>query len=311
MSVFVGSAPSLMRVLDTADTVAPSAATVLITGESGVGKEVLARRIHEKSGRKGAFVAVNCAALPRDLFESELFGHERGAFTGALCRKLGKFELANHGTLLLDEISEIDPASQAKLLRVLQESMVDRIGGPSVPIDTRVIATSNRNLVDEVSAGRFRADLYYRLRVVPLSLPALRMRMSDVPELAAHFVEKFGGSGIAPAGMTALMSHRWPGNVRELEHVIHRGVLLSKGLRLQPQDVSFAEDETSEPGAPYVDHLIGLPVHEVERRLLRATLKHTEGHQGRAAELLGISRRTISTWLRDMEMGTVPVVVED
>lgn len=308
----IGSHPSLLRVLDVADTVAPSSATVLILGESGTGKEVLAKRIHEKSGRRGAFVAVNCAALPRELFESELFGYERGAFTGAVCRTLGKFELAQKGTILLDEISEIDSASQAKLLRVLQESRVDRLGGSSVELDVRVIATSNRNLADEVAAGRFRSDLYYRLRVVPLIIPALRLRMTDVPELASHFVAKFGGSGISTAAMSTLMSHRWPGNVRELEHVIQRGVLLAKGTKLQPQDVSFGDDETGEqPGAPFVDHLVGIPMHQVERMILQATLERTDGHRERAAELMGISRRTVCTWLKDMETGSVPVVTED
>ena len=308
----IGSHPSLLRVLDVADTVAPSDATILVLGESGTGKELLAQRIHEKSGRKGPFVAVNCAALPRDLFESELFGHERGAFTGALCKRPGKFELANKGTLLLDEISEIDPQMQAKLLRVLQEQEITRLGGSyPIPIDVRVIATSNRNLADEVAAGRFRADLYYRLRVVPLHLPALRQRMTDVPELAAHFVAKFGGAGVSNAAMVVLMSHRWPGNVRELEHVIQRGVLLSKGTRLQPQDVSFEDESGEQPGAPYVDHLVGIPVHQVERMLLRATLERTDGNQLRAAELLGVSRRTIFSWLKDMETGSVPVVVEE
>ena len=307
----IGSHPSLLRVLDVADTVAPSDATVLILGETGVGKELLAQRIHERSGRKGPFIAVNCAALPRELFESELFGHERGAFTGAVCKTLGKFELANGGTILLDEVSEIDPTMQAKLLRVLQELRVDRIGGGSIPIDVRVIATSNRSLADEVAAGKFRADLYYRLRVVPLVVPALRSRRSDIPDLALHFVEKFGGSGISLDAMSHLYAHNWPGNVRELEHVIHRGVLLAKSTKLQPQDVSFADDPTGEvPGAPYVDHLVGIPMHEVERMILRATLERTDGHRERAAELMGISRRTISSWLRDMETGSVPVVGE-
>lgn len=306
----IGSHPSLLRVLDVADTVAPSKATVLITGESGTGKEVLAQRIHDKSGRRGPFIAVNCAALPRELFESELFGNERGAFTGALCKRLGKFEIAHKGTILLDEISEIDPQMQAKLLRVLQESEITRLGGSyPVPIDVRVIATSNRNLSDEVAAGRFRADLFYRLRVVPLHLPPLRSRISDLPELVAHFVAKFGGSGVSDQVVMSLMSHDWPGNVRELEHVIQRGVLLAKGTRLQPQDVSF--DESDGDVVPFVDHLVGIPIHAIQRRLLRATLDRTKGNQGDAARLLGVSRRTVYQWLKDMEMGSVPVVVED
>lgn len=309
----IGSHPSLLRVLDVADTVASSNATILILGESGTGKELLAQRIHERSGRKGPFIAVNCAALPRELFESELFGNERGAFTGALCKRLGKFELAHRGTLLLDEISEIDPTMQAKLLRVLQECEITRLGGSyPVPIDVRVIATSNRNLADEVAAGRFRADLYYRLRVVPLILPPLRSRMTDVPELARHFVDKYGGSGIGPATFAELMSYDWPGNVRELEHVIQRGVLLAKGTRLQPQDVTFTDREHPErmDGEPYVEHLVGIPLHEIERRLLKVTLERTDGNQVRAAELLGVSRRTVNNWLRDMETGSVPVVVD-
>ena len=182
----IGSHPSLLRVLDVADTVAPSEATVLILGESGTGKELFAQRIHDKSGRKGPFIAVNCAALPRELFESELFGHERGAFTGALCKKLGKFELAHRGTILLDEVSEIEPVLQAKLLRVLQESEITRVGGGyPIPIDVRVIATSNRNLADEVAAGRFRADLYYRLRVVPVVLPVVKPVVLPVRALTA------------------------------------------------------------------------------------------------------------------------------
>ena len=225
--------PTMIRILEVAEAVAKSDATILIAGESGTGKELIARLIHTSSPRASQqFVAVNCAALPDTLLESELFGHEKGSFTGAQTKKIGKFELAHGGTILLDEISEMDLALQAKLLRVLQEREVDRVGGSSpISIDVRVVATTNRNLEEEVKAGRFRADLYYRLNVIPLTLPALRHRKDDIRLLSHHFIKQFLGKDIEiPVDvMTALQAYPWPGNIRELQNAIERGAILCNG----------------------------------------------------------------------------------
>src|SRR5439155_677802 len=225
--------PALQRVLAIAESVASSRAPVLIQGESGTGKELLARYVHESGSRRGKpFVAVNCAALPRELLESELFGHERGAFTGAITRKTGKFELASGGTILLDEISEMELGLQAKLLRVLQEYEVDRVGGSApVPVDVRVVATTNRRLAEMVDRGRFREDLYYRLTVIPLVLPPLRERPADIDLLADHFLDRFSAGRtlrLAPEAREALKARPWPGNVRELENTLERAALLAR-----------------------------------------------------------------------------------
>lgn len=241
--------PRMLKLLELARNVAASPATVLLQGESGTGKELLARYIHLNSPRgEGPFVAINCASLPESLLESELFGHEKGAFTGAVARKQGKFELADGGTILLDEISEMDPALQAKLLRVLQEGEIDRVGGKEPQkIDVRVIATTNRNLKEWVEAGNFRADLYYRLNVIPFFIPALKDRSDDIALLADHFRQKYAvmnrknvGTLSQPA-LEALESYPWPGNIRELENTVARGVLLASGSVIEPHDLFMDE----------------------------------------------------------------------
>ena len=233
--------PTMIRILEVAEAVAKSDATVLIAGESGTGKELIARLIHTSSPRSNqTFVAVNCAALPDSLLESELFGHEKGSFTGAQNKKIGKFELAHGGTILLDEISEMDLGLQAKLLRVLQEREVDRVGGSNpISIDVRVVATTNRNLETEVQAGRFRADLYYRLNVIPLTLPALRHRKDDIKLLSQHFIKQYLGNDLEIPShvMTALQEYSWPGNIRELQNAIERGAILCGGKT--PQESHF------------------------------------------------------------------------
>ncbi len=292
----VTRAPSLARVLAIAEGVAASRAPVLIEGESGTGKELLARYVHEAGPRQGrAFVAVNCAALPRELLESELFGHERGAFTGANARKLGKFELASGGTLLLDEVSEMEAPLQAKLLRVLQEHEVDRVGGSRpVPIDTRVVATTNRPLRSLVASGAFRRDLYYRLHVVPLTIPPLRERTEDIEPLIDHFCQRFGAGRtlqVTPEARAYLARQSWTGNIRELEHTIERGALLCTGSTISLADVRLDEEpfaqEMTEAG------LAGRTVHDVERQLIFETLRRTDNNRSRAAEMLGISVRTL------------------
>jgi two-component system response regulator FlrC len=297
--------PSMLKVLDIAESVAFSRAPVLVEGESGTGKELLARFIHDRSHRRTKpFVAVNCAALPADLLESELFGHEKGAFTGAVGRKVGKFELANGGTILLDEISEMQIGLQAKLLRVLQEYEVDRVGGwRPVPIDVRVVATTNCRLVHLVERGRFREDLYYRLSVIPLTLPPLRERQADIELLVDHFLSKFGEGHPAvllPEARQWLRARPWRGNVRELENAIERAALLARG-----RPITLAEVRGSEVGPPREStrSLAGMTVAEVERRLILETLQQTNNNRTRAARQLGISIRTLRNKLAEYRAG--------
>ncbi|HEY2388673.1 MAG TPA: sigma-54 dependent transcriptional regulator [Candidatus Binatia bacterium] len=321
----VTRSPLVQRVLAIAEGVAGSRAPVLIQGESGTGKELLARHVHASGPRRTQpFVAVNCAALPRELLESELFGHERGAFTGAIARKLGKFEMASGGTILLDEISELEPPLQAKLLRVLQEHEVDRVGGTRpVAIDARVIATTNQALGPLVASGAFRRDLYYRLHVIPLTLPPLRERGEDIDHLIDHFCARFGSACqlvVEPAARAYLRRHPWPGNVRELEHVLERAALLAAGPTITLADVAVedglaaqvawgaappspdgAEAETLPTGAS----LAGLTVHEIERRLIMDTLERTRNNRSNAAKMLGISVRTLRNKLAEYR-GTGP-----
>ena len=310
----VTRSPAMLEVLQVAEAVAGSRAPVLIEGESGTGKELLARHIHQSGPRAAQpFVAVNCAALPRELLESELFGHERGAFTGAIARKLGKFELAHRGTILLDEISEMEPLLQAKLLRVLQEHEIDRVGGSRpTPIDARVIATTNRDLRAMVGAGEFRRDLYYRLHVIPMTLPPLRDRPEDLGALIDHFSERFGNGRSIRFDVDArsvLERHSWPGNVRELEHVVERAVLLARGPQIGAADLQIDDDElevaqTSDISAS----LAGQTVHEVERRLIFDTLKRTNNNRSHAARMLGISVRTLRNKLAEYRgTGTLEV----
>ena len=314
---------AMEAVITLADQVAPSEASILITGESGTGKEVMARYIHRKSNRADKpFISVNCAAIPEHLLESELFGHEKGAFTGAIARRIGKFEEANGGTLLLDEISEMDARLQAKLLRAIQEREIDRVGGTKpVKVDIRIIATSNRDLAEAVKHGIFREDLLYRLNVVNLRLPALRERPKDIQALARHFAHKYAQANgvayraIAPVTERLLSGHPWRGNVRELENTIHRAVLLASGPDIQPEAIRLPDGtqvnhaRTGDLPAPVqaavnnavavTRGLVGRTVADVERDLILDTLDHCLGNRTHAANILGISIRTLRNKLRE------------
>lgn len=315
--------PGMIRLLTTLEGVASSQATVLISGESGTGKELLARYIHARSPRAHRpFVALNCAALPDSLLESELFGHERGAFTGALNKKLGKFEMAHTGTLFLDEISEMNLGLQAKLLRVLQEREVDRVGGREpVPVNIRVIATTNRSLYHEVTQGRFREDLFYRLNVFPVSVPPLRERSGDIPLLARHFLRASAQrNGITSPTLTDravadLQSRTWKGNVRELENVIERAVLVAGGgaidvdhLMLGDGAVPVREGEPPLPAAAIPSTHGSL--WEMERELIFKTLARVKDNRTHAAKELGISIRTLRNKLREYREMGYPVATE-
>jgi DNA-binding NtrC family response regulator len=316
--------PQMAAVLKLADQVAPSEASVLITGESGTGKEVMARHIHAKSKRADKpFITVNCAAIPENLLESELFGHEKGAFTGAVARRIGKFEEANGGTLLLDEISEMDPRLQAKLLRAIQEREIDRLGGSKpIKIDIRLLATSNRDMEAAVREGSFREDLYFRLNVVNVDLPPLRQRPKDIRMLAEHFVKKYAAANGLPtprldeSAHERLTRHGWRGNVRELENAMHRAVLLAQDGRIGADQILLqggpARDAEPAPAetqaaagaagaaADGAGHhgLVGRTVADVERELILDTLEHTLGNRTHAANILGISIRTLRNKLR-------------
>jgi len=314
--------PVMGNVLRMAEQVAPSDASIMISGESGTGKELMARFVHRKSRRaQKRFVAVNCAAIPENLLESELFGHEKGAFTGAVARRLGKFEEATGGTLLLDEISEMDPRLQAKLLRALQEREIDRVGGNApVKVDVRIIATTNRNLEEEVRKGTFREDLFFRLNVVNLRLPSLRERPLDIEALAGHFIKKYSelnGLPERPLGDGArrmLTTHVWRGNVRELENTMHRAILLASGKEIGPEAIMLSNSPTSsDPGSSLAataavaaqaaiqgstQGLVGRTMADVERDLIIDTLQHCLGNRTHAANILGISIRTLRNKLR-------------
>ena len=329
----VVSDPVMQASLDMAAQIAPSDATVLIRGESGTGKEVMARFLHRKSKRKdGVFVSVNCAAIPEQLLESELFGHEKGAFTGAVARRIGKFEEANGGTLLLDEISEMDFRLQAKLLRAIQEREIDRVGGSTpVKVDIRLLATTNRNLEDEVAAGRFREDLYFRLNVIALHLPPLRDRPQDIPDLAAHFAKKYSQSNaleertLSSEAVQKLVAHHWRGNVRELENTMHRAVLMARGSEIGPDAILLSgQSAMSPPKAASIEvatidaiaesapsetqnAMVGRTVAQVEQDLIIGTLKHCLGNRTHAANILGISIRTLRNKLREYSDSGVPI----
>jgi DNA-binding NtrC family response regulator len=298
----------MSEVLNRARRYAAAEASVLITGESGTGKEMVARFLHRHGRRaQGPFVAVNCAAIPDHLLESELFGHERGAFTGAVARRVGRFEEANGGTLLLDEVSEMEPRLQAKLLRAIQEREIDRVGGSrAVPVDIRLIATSNRDLERAVADGSFREDLLFRLNVLSLPLPPLRERPGDIEALARHFAAKLARANglpprpLAPAALARLKALPWRGNVRELESCIHRAVVLAQGPSIGAEDI----EPTFRPGsavatAADAPALVGRTVAEVERLLIVDTLRHTLGNRTHAATILGISIRTLRNKLRE------------
>jgi DNA-binding NtrC family response regulator len=304
---FVTQDPKLLDILKLAQNVASSRSTILIQGESGTGKELLAAYIHEHSGYKDEpYVAINCAALPDSLAESELFGHEKGAFTGAVNRKMGKFELAKHGTVVLDEISEMTPPLQAKLLRVLQEREVDRVGGSQpVPMQARVVAISNVELKHAVSKGKFREDLYYRINVVPITIPPLRARKGDIPLLADHFFRKYSAlnnldmTQISEAAMTQLKGGDWKGNIRELENTIERAVLIGNGPKLMPQHLILDSVVSENQFQPEFPMQAGVTVREMEKQLINKTLQEVNDNRTRAAELLGISIRTLRNKLRD------------
>jgi DNA-binding NtrC family response regulator len=320
--------PAMQSVLSLSDQVAPSDASILITGESGVGKEVMARYLHLKSRRASKpFISVNCAAIPENLLESELFGHEKGAFTGAVARRIGKFEEADGGTLLLDEISEMDARLQAKLLRALQEREIDRVGGSRpVKVDIRILATSNRDLAAAVREGRFREDLLYRLNVVNLRLPALRERPADIAVLAEHFVAKYAKANGVPerllsaAARQRLLTHRWPGNVRELENAMHRAVLLASGPEIEefairlPDGAPMSatpEAQTARSASMAAEAatrgFVGQTVAAVEQQLIIDTLSHCLGNRTHAANILGISIRTLRNKLKEYAEAGVAV----
>ena len=311
--------PSMQAVIDMADKIAASDASILITGESGSGKEVMARYVHTKSKRSSApFVSVNCAAIPENLLESELFGHEKGAFTGAVARRVGKFEEADGGTLLLDEISEMDPRLQAKLLRALQEREIDRVGGTKpVKVNIRILATSNRDLRKAVSDGSFREDLLFRLNVVNLALPPLRERPADIVALADHFIRKYSTANaieerpLSDAARTQLLARQWAGNVRELENSMHRAVLLASGREITPDAIRMpdgsvfsgaASNGVARQAADAADAIqrgmVGKTVAEVEQDLILDTLDHCLGNRTHAANILGISIRTLRNKLK-------------
>ena len=334
-NTMIASDPAMKNVMQLAEKIAPSEATVLITGESGTGKEVMSSFIHRKSKRKeGPFIAVNCAAIPENLLESELFGHEKGAFTGANARRIGKFEEANGGTILLDEVSEMHPLLQAKLLRAIQEKKVTRIGSnDEVKVDTRIVATSNRDLEKSVSKGEFREDLYFRLNVVNIRLPALRERPADILELAKFFVAKFAEANgieskdISKLAADKLQSYGWRGNIRELENTMHRAILMSAENEIEHEAIFLSESEFNQgtgasaaapaqapdptgvgsagdsDDAPTVENalenkegvesLIGKTISEVERDMIVNTLDHCLGNRTHAAKILGISIRTL------------------
>lgn len=320
--------PVMLKCMSMAERIAPSEASILITGESGTGKEVVAAYVHRHSKRaKKGFVSVNCAAIPENLLESELFGHEKGAFTGAIARRIGKFEEANGGTLLLDEISEMHVRLQAKLLRAIQERVIDRVGGDRpVKVDIRIIATSNRDLKEACQKGEFREDLYYRLNVVNLHLPPLRDRPQDIEALALHFVEKYSKLNQLPTrslsqeALQALTSHSWQGNVRQLENTIHRSVLLAQESEIQVHDLfdSMLQKPKSEgikidgASSQLIQQLfIGKTVSVVEKAHILTTLDHCQGNRTHAATILGISIRTLRNKLKEYALSDEELAADE
>lgn len=299
----------MIKLIQLAQNIACSKATVLIRGESGTGKELFAKLIHQSSSRKDKpFIAVNCAALPEGLLESELFGYEKGAFTGATTRKEGKFGLANEGTILLDEISEMPLSLQAKLLRVLQEQEVDRVGGRKpVSIDVRVIATANKDLRKMAREGQFREDLYHRLNVIPLIIPSLKERQEDIPLLADFFIKKYGseiGYGkitMSEEALACLSKYSWPGNVRELENTMHRALLLASGEPIVPRHLGLEIEEKEKSDINETGEMfrVGMTVSEMEKQLICKTLQELKGNRTYAAKALGISIRTLRNKIHD------------
>jgi two-component system response regulator HydG len=304
----IGESPAIRAVLALVRQVAPTSATVLIQGESGTGKELVTRALHDLSHRRGRpFVRVNCAALPETLLESELFGYEKGAFTGAVGRKDGRFQLADGGTLLLDEVGDLSLLTQAKLLRVLQEGEFEPLGATrTVKVDVRVVAATNQDLAQLVKEKRFREDLYYRLQVITVTVPPLRDRREDIPLLAQHFLRRFAAKnhraleGFTEAALGRLIDYTWPGNVRELEHATERAVILGRGPLIDLGDLPEAVSQ-AEPSARVIPIPLGTPLEEVEQRLIEETLRLTKGNKEVAAKLLGIASRTIYRKLKERE----------
>ncbi|MEM7616766.1 MAG: sigma-54 dependent transcriptional regulator [Pseudomonadota bacterium] len=308
----------MKKILDMADKIANSDANILITGESGTGKEIIARYIHNNSNRQeNRFVTINCAAIPENLMESELFGHEKGSFTGALTKRIGKFEESNNGTLLLDEISEMSVTLQAKLLRAIQEKEIDRVGGKTpIKINLRILATSNRKLSEEVAAGNFRKDLMFRLNIIHLEIPPLRARQEDIIPLANFFIKKY--SDLNDTNITSmdkeveklLLSYQWPGNVRELENTMHRAVLLNQTDKIIPSSIIFSETNDSDEAdhltnnsdnKDNINNMVGRTIGSVEKDLIMNTINHCQGNRTHAANILGISIRTLRNKLKQYE----------
>src|SRR5512134_1886520 len=296
----IGQGPAMQRVAELVKKVAPANASVVITGESGTGKEVVARAVHGLSPRKDrAFIALNCSAIPPTLIESELFGYERGAFTGADQRRLGNFELAHNGTLFLDEIGELPLELQAKFLRVLEERKIRRLGGRSdVEVDVRVICATNRDLKEEIRRGRFREDLYFRLHVFTIVLPPLKERREDIPLLVHHFIEKFNAEtgkhvqGVSPAALAVLQGYAWPGNIRELRNTVERAMILTDGEVIGEEHLP-PDMQASRPEAATLRVPLGIPIEKVEKEYILASLQKNGGNKARTAEILGISEKTL------------------
>ena len=307
-SNIIGRSRSIQSVFETIGLVAPSEATVLITGESGTGKELIANAIHQNSPRKDRpFIKVNCAALPENLLESELFGHEKGAFTGAVARKKGRFQLAHDSSIFLDEIAEMAPVTQAKILRVLQEREFESVGGTQThKIDTRLIAATNKDLEEQIRAGRFREDLYYRLNVVSVEVPPLRERQDDIPLLSDYFLKTYSTKnrkmikGFTPRAMDLMMRHEWPGNVRELENIVERAVIMARGEMITPMEFPQVLKELDDDlRATSLNLQSGRSLKEVEKEMILCTLEETGGNRTHAAKILGISRRTLQLKLKE------------
>jgi two-component system response regulator HydG len=310
-SKIIGKSRKMRELFDTLSLVAPTDATILILGESGTGKELVANAIHHNSFRKSQpFIKISCSALPETLLESELFGHERGAFTGAIARREGRFQLAHRGTIFLDEVGEMSPTTQMKLLRVLQEKEFEPLGSvQTLKVDVRVIAATHKDLTQEVKEGRFREDLFYRLNVVPVSLPPLRERKEDIPAVAHHFFEGYRGKNqkelkdISNKTMDLLSRYDWPGNIRELENCLERAVIMARGEVIAPADLPpHIQALSGREEGQALDFPSGISLEAVERALILKTLEETGGNRSRAAEILGINRRTLQMKLKEYGM---------